>query len=67
MRAMLCGCGLRLQAVGYERLVGKVLDHLSEDHPEIKLGKAQVRVVREMVVCSSYRFASVASDSSHKR
>jgi predicted small metal-binding protein len=56
MRVILCGCERRLEANDYEGLVRKVLDHLVEDHSEIRLGDSQVRALREIVAACSYRF-----------
>jgi predicted small metal-binding protein len=56
MRVILCGCDRRLEANDYEGLVREVLDHLVEEHSEIRLGDSQVRALREIIAVCSYRF-----------
>ena len=56
MRVILCGCDRRLEANDYEGLVREVLDHLVEEHSEIRLGDSQVQVLREIIAACSYRF-----------
>ena len=56
MRVILCGCDRRLEASDYEGLVREVLDHLVEEHSEIRLGDSQVQVLREIIAACSYRF-----------
>jgi hypothetical protein len=53
---MLCGCDRSLEADDYEGLVKEVLDHLIQEHSEIRLGDSQVRALREIVAACSYRF-----------
>jgi predicted small metal-binding protein len=55
MRVILCGCDRRLKATDYEELVKEVLDHLIQEHSEIRLGDSQVQVLREIVAACSYR------------
>jgi Protein of unknown function (DUF1059) len=56
MRVILCDCDRRLEANDYEGLVREVLDHLVEDHSEIRLGDPQVQVLREIIAACSYRY-----------
>ena len=60
MRAMLCGYDRRLQAADYEELVAEVIEHLRRDHPDIRIGEAGIRAVREIVAARSYRHREVA-------
>jgi hypothetical protein len=57
---MLCGCDRRLQAADYEGLGAEVIEHLRRDHPDIRVGKAGVRAVREIVAARSYSLREVA-------
>jgi hypothetical protein len=56
MRALLCGCGRRLEAVEDEGLCERVVVHLTRDH-----GSAYVdcELVRRMVVDRAYKIEHV--------
>jgi len=56
MRALLCGCKLRLTASNDEELFGAVLNHLNVHHPASTLTEEQIR---EVVAAHSYEFNEV--------
>ncbi len=52
MRALLCGCGRRLEADEDERLCDQVVSHLKRDHLTAYI---DYEVAREMVASRAYK------------
>jgi len=55
-RALLCGCGLHLEAKDEDELFSEALAHLGREHPMMEHGEAQVR---QRIAAHSYRYECV--------
>jgi predicted small metal-binding protein len=63
MKALLCGCGRRVEADEDEKLCQRVVDHLERDHLSAHVDR---EVVRGMVVSRAYKieYATVYANGS---
>lgn len=57
MRALLCGCGRRLEADQNRRLCDQVISHLKQDH---RTAYIDYEVAREMVASRAYKLEYAA-------